>query len=253
MCSWQDGRHGLYPRVPPRTTRPRAGRPRSQTRRQGCRDRRPAPPVGSAAPPGSPSPLRTHRSPGLGDLGQALAEGALVGLPVTPATLLRWHRELVRRRWTYAREPRVQRGLDPALVELILRLARENPRWGYLRICGECAELGIKVSGTSVRNILRRNGLGPAPRRGGTSWAEFLRSQAAGVLACDFFTAETVALTRMYVLFFIELERRLVWLGGVTAHPTGEWVTQQARNLAMELGERVTRLPSSSGTGMPSS
>jgi transposase InsO family protein len=127
-------------------------------------------------------------------------------------------------------------------VELILRLARENPRWGYLRIRGECAKLGIKVSGTSVRNILRRNGLRPAPRRGGPSWAKFLRSQAAGVLACDFFTVETVALTRMYVLFFIELERRLVWLGGVTAHPTGEWVTQQARNLAMELGERTLQV-----------
>ena len=112
---------------------------------------------------------------------------------VTPATLLRWHREFVRRRWTYAREPRVRVGLDPATVELVLRLARENPRWGYLRICGECAKLGIKVSGTSVRNILRRNGLGPAPRRGGPSWAEFLRSQAAGVRACDFFTVETVA------------------------------------------------------------
>ena len=76
-------------------------------------------------------------------------------------------------------------------MELVLRLARENPRWGYLRIRGECAKLGIKVSGTSVRNILRRNGLGPAPRRGGPSWAEFLRSQAAGVLACDFFTVES--------------------------------------------------------------
>jgi transposase InsO family protein len=161
---------------------------------------------------------------------------------VTPATLLRWHRELVRRRWTYTREPRVRRGLDPALVELVSRLARENPRWGYLRICGECAKLGTKVSGTSVRNILRRHGLGPAPRRSGPSWTQFLRSQAAGVLACDFFTVETVGLNRMYVLFFIELERRLVWLGGVTEHPTGEWVTQQARNLAMALGERAGRV-----------
>jgi hypothetical protein len=161
---------------------------------------------------------------------------------VTPATLLRWHRELVRRRWTYAREPRVRRGLDPAVVELVLRLARENPRWGYLRICGECAKLGMKVSATSVRNILRRHGLGPAPRRGGPSWGEFLRCQAAGVLACDFFTVETVALTRMYVLFFIELERRLVWLGGVSPHPTGEWVTQQARNLTMVLGERTAQV-----------
>jgi transposase InsO family protein len=161
---------------------------------------------------------------------------------VTPATLLRWHRELVRRRWTYARKPRVHRGLDPALVELILRLARENPRWGYLRICGEGAKLGMRVSATSVRNILRRHGLGPAPRRGEPTWAEFLRSQAAGVLACDFFTVETVALTRMYVLFFIELERRPVWLGGVSPHPTGEWVTQQARNLTMALAERATRI-----------
>src|SRR6266446_230699 len=161
---------------------------------------------------------------------------------VTPATLLRWHRELVRRRWTYRREPRRRKGLDPALVELVLRLARENPRWGYLRISGECAKLGVKVSGTSVRNILRRHGLGPAPRRSGPTWTEFLRSQAAGVLACDFFTVETVGLTRMYVLFFIELERRLVWLGGVTAQPTGEWVTQQARNLTMALGERATRV-----------
>src|SRR5437899_4635531 len=159
---------------------------------------------------------------------------------VTPATLLRWHRELVRRRWTYARKARVHRRLDPALAELVLRLARENPRWGYLRICGECAKLGVRVSATSVRNILRRHGLGPAPRRGGPSCSEFLRSQATGVLACDFFTVETVALTRMYVLFFIELERRLVWLGGVSAHPTGEWVTQQARNLAMALVETTT-------------
>jgi putative transposase len=124
----------------------------------------------------------------------------------------------------------------------VLRLARENPRWGYLRICGECAKLGMRVSATSVRNILRRHGLGPAPRRGGPSWAEFLRSQAAGVVACDFFTVETVALTRMYVLFFIELERRFVWLGGVTAHPTGKWMTQQARNLAMALGERTAQI-----------
>src|SRR5438309_469090 len=133
-----------------------------------------------------------------------------------------------------------QEGLDQALVELVLRLARENPRWGYLRICGECAKLGMRVSATSVRNILRRNGLGPAPRRSRPTWTQFLRSQAAGVMACDFFTVETVGLTRMYVLFFIELERRLVTLGGVSPHPTGEWVTQRARNLAMALGERTT-------------
>src|SRR2546427_8282218 len=113
---------------------------------------------------------------------------------VTPATLLRWHWEFVRRRWTYPREPRVRRGLDPVLVELVLRLARENPRWGYLRICDECAKLGMRVSATSVRNILRRKGLGPAPRRSGPTWGEFLRSQAPGAMACDFFTVETVGL-----------------------------------------------------------
>src|SRR5207237_8167377 len=147
-----------------------------------------------------------------------------------------------RRRGAYASGPRVRRSLGPAVVELVVRLERASTRWGYLRICGECARLGTKVSATSVRNILRRNGLGPAPRRGGPTWAEFLRSQAAGVLACDFFTVETVGLTRMHVLFFIEFERRVVWLGGVTAHPTGEWVTQQARNLAMALGERTAQI-----------
>ena len=126
-------------------------------------------------------------------------------------------------------------------MELVLRLARENPRWGYLRIGGECAKLGMRVSATSVRNVLDRNGLGPAPRRSGPSWTQFLRSQAAGVLACDFFTVETVGLPRMYVLFFIELERRVVWLGGATAHPTGEWVAQQARNLTTVLAERACR------------
>src|SRR2546426_12248635 len=95
---------------------------------------------------------------------------------VTPATLLRWHRELVQRRWTYPREPRVRKGLDPALVERVLRLARENPRWGYLRICGECAKLGTNVSATSVGNIRQRHGLGPAPRRGGPTSGQALPS-----------------------------------------------------------------------------
>jgi putative transposase len=133
----------------------------------------------------------------LATLARLLPRERWSGFLVTPATLLRWHRELVRRRWTYRREPRVSRGLDPAIVELVLRLARENPRWGYLRICGECAKLGMRVSATSVRNVLHRDGLGPAPRRSGPTWAQFLRSQAAGVLACDFFTVETVGLTRM--------------------------------------------------------
>jgi transposase InsO family protein len=158
---------------------------------------------------------------------------------VRPATLLRWHRELVARRWTYPATGRGKRGLPEATVDLVLRLARENPRWGYLRIVGEMRKLGVAVSATSVRAILRRHDVGPAPRRGGPSWVEFLRAQAAGTLATDFFTVETVGLTRLYVLFFIEVERRRVHLAGITAHPTGAWVTQQARNLLMSLGERT--------------
>jgi putative transposase len=127
------------------------------------------------------------------------------------------------------------------VVELVLRLARENPRWGYVRIVGECRKLGVQVSATSVRTILRRHHLGPAPRAGGPTWTQFLRVQAAGVLACDFLTVETVGLTRLYVLFILEIDRRRVHLAGVTAHPTGAWVAQAACNLLMDIGEHATR------------
>ena len=160
---------------------------------------------------------------------------------VTPATLLRWHRELIARRWTCPPAGREQRGLDEEVVTLVVRLARENPRWGYLRIVGECRNLGVRVSATSVRRILRRYGLGPAPRRGGPSWTQFLRSQAGGLLATDLFTVETVGLTRLYVLFVVEVQRRAVHLVGITAHPTGAWVAQQARNLLMDLEEQGRR------------
>jgi hypothetical protein len=116
---------------------------------------------------------------------------------VTPSTLLRWHRELIVRRWTYPRTGVGRRGLDEEVVGLVVRLARENPRWGYLRIVGQCRNLGVRVSATSVRRILRRHGLGPAPRRGGPTWSEFLRTQASGLLATDFYTVETVGLTRL--------------------------------------------------------
>jgi transposase InsO family protein len=159
---------------------------------------------------------------------------------VTPSTLLRWHRELVRRGWIYPATGR-RRGLDLEVVELVLRLARDNARWGYVRIAGECRKLGVNVSATSVRTILRRHRLGPAPRRGGPTWTEFLRAQAAGMLACDFLTVETIGLTRLYVFFVIELERRRVHLAGVTAHPTGAWVTQAARNLLMDFDQRADR------------
>ena len=160
---------------------------------------------------------------------------------VTPGTLLRWHRELVTRRWTYRHTGRARQGLDPEVVDLVVRMARENPRWGYVRIVGECRKLSVRVSATSVRRILRRHRIGPAPRRGGPSWTAFLRAQAGGMLACEFLTVETVGLTRLYVLLVVELDRRRVRLVGVTAHPTGEWVTQVARNLLMDLGERAGR------------
>jgi putative transposase len=111
---------------------------------------------------------------------------------VTPATLLRWHRELVARRWTFPHTDRGRRALDGPVVELVVRLATENPRWGYLRIVGECRSLGVRVSASSVRRILRRHRLDPAPRRGGPSWTQFLRAQAGGLLATDFFTVDTV-------------------------------------------------------------
>ena len=150
--------------------------------------------------------------------------------------ILRWHRALVRRHWTYPH--RVGRpSLPDETVELILRLARENPRWGYLRIVGELRKLGVNVSKASVASVLRRHGLGPAPRRVGPSWSEFLRAQAKNLLATDFFTVDTVLLRRYYVLFVIELERRVVHLLGVTANPNGLWVTQVARNFAAELEE----------------
>jgi putative transposase len=160
---------------------------------------------------------------------------------VTPSTLLRWHRELIRRRWTYPTKNRIRRTLDPEVVDLVLRLARENPRWGCLRVVGECRKLGVRVSATSVRTILRRHHLGPAPRRSGPTWTQFLRAQATGTLACDFLTIETIGLTRLYILFVIELHHRRVHLAGITAHPTGSWVTQAARNLLMDIDERALR------------
>jgi len=161
---------------------------------------------------------------------------------VTPATLLRWHRELIARRWTYATTGRDRRGLDEEVVALVVRVAQANPRWGYLRLVGECRNLGVRLSATSVRRILRRHRVGPAPRRGGPTWPQFLRTQARSLLATDFFTVETVGLTRLYVLFVVEVQRRCVHLVGITAHPTGAWVAQQARNLLMDLEEQGHRL-----------
>jgi putative transposase len=122
--------------------------------------------------------------------------------------------------------------MDDRVRQLVLRFARENPRWGYPRIAGELLKLGLRVSPSTVRRMLLAAGLRPAPRRSGLTWREFLCQQAASMLACDFFTIETISLRRFYVLFFIELESRRVHLGGCTTNPTGAWVTQQARNLS---------------------
>ena len=154
---------------------------------------------------------------------------------VTPQTLLRWHCELVRRKWTYRRKSVSGRPpIDADLTDLVIRMGRENPRWGCVRIQGELHKLGIRIGATTIRSILRRAGIGPAPRRHGPTWTEFLRSQAEGIWACDFFTVETAWLRTLYVLFFIELGSRRVHLAGVTAHPDSGWVTQQARNLATD-------------------
>src|SRR6266498_4029837 len=158
---------------------------------------------------------------------------------VTPQTLLRWHRTLVRRKWTFQKARKPGRPpIDPQTAALILRMARENARWGCVRICGELRKLGIRVGATTIRTLLRRHGLGPAPRRTGPSWTQFLRAQAEGIVACDLFTVETIRLRTLFVLFFIHLSSRRVVLAGVTPNPDSAWVTQQARNVAMDLDDQ---------------
>src|SRR5215218_4001242 len=174
----------------------------------------------------------------LAALARALPRSAWTSLSVSPTTLLRWHRQLVRRRWTYPHRRPGRPALDRRLQALVLRLARENPAWGYRRIVGELQSLGISVSATSVRTILARHGLPPAPQRDELSWRGFLRQQAATTLACDFFTVETAWLKRIYALFFISLESRRIEFVACTPNPTGAWVTQQARNLRMTLDDR---------------
>jgi putative transposase len=147
---------------------------------------------------------------------------------------------MVRRHWTYPTRPRGRPPIPDQLQSLIVRLATENPRWGYQRIRGELLRLGCRVSASSIARVLRANGLQPAPRPASTTWRSFLRRQAAGIVACDFLTVDTVFLQRLYVLFFIQLHNRRVHLAGVTANPTGAWVAQQARNLLATLEDDGT-------------
>jgi putative transposase len=159
--------------------------------------------------------------------------------PVTPATLLAWHRRLAARKYDTSKRRQPGRPATVrSIARLAVRLAKENPLSGYRRVHGELTKLGVKVAPSTVYEILRSSGIDPVPRRSGPTWRQFLHAQAVGIVAVDFLHVDTVLLDRLYVLIFIEHGTRRMHLCGVTAHPTGDWTVQQARNLAMSLGQR---------------
>lgn len=182
---------------------------------------------------------RPHDKMLLASLARLLPRDRWRCLLVRPETVLRWHRQLVTgraRRWGRKSPGRPPTPKD--LRDLVIRLARENARWGYLRIRGELLKLGHDLPATTIRDILRRAGIDPAPRRDGPSWAQFLSQQATSIVAADFFTVYSLWGQVLYVLFFIELSTRKVHVAGCTANPDGAWVTQQARNLFFHLEQR---------------
>ena len=175
-------------------------------------------------------------------LSRRVSRAAWVGMLVQPETVLGWHRELVRRKWAaFGRRRSPGRpGLDPELQSMILRMARDNPKWGCVRIRGELLKLGQTVSATAIRKLLRRNRVGPAPLRSRLSWKAFLRAQASAIVLSDFLSVDTVMLRRLYVLLYMELAtRRVIWFA-VTDQPNAEWVSQQSRNLCWKLAESGT-------------
>jgi transposase InsO family protein len=172
-------------------------------------------------------------------LSQLVNRATLVGMLVQPETVLGWHRGLVRRRWAaFGRRRGPGRpGLDPEIQTLILQMAKDNPRWGCVRVRGELLKLGQVVSATAIRSLLRRNRIGPAPLRSGQTWKAFLRAQASAIVLTDFFSVDIVFLKRLYVLLYMELAtRRVIWFA-VTDRPDAAWVTQQARNVRWELNQ----------------
>ena len=162
--------------------------------------------------------------------------------PVAPATVLAWHRRLVSGKYTPARRAPGRPCTTAAVKALILRMVRENPLWGHRRIAGDLLKLGHRIAPSTVWRILKAAGIDPAPRRSGPTWKQFLIAQARTVIATDFFHVDTVLLKRLYVLVFIEHHTRRLHIAGITAHPDGVWTVQQARNLAMAMGERLEAL-----------
>ena len=160
---------------------------------------------------------------------------------VTPATLLAWHRRLVARKWDYASRRRPGRPSTAAAIrKLVIRIATDNPAWGHRRVQGELVKLGYPIAASTVWQILHDAGIGPAPRRTGPTWRQFLTAQARGILAIDFVHVDTVLLRRLYALIVIEHGTRRAHLAGITASPDGAWTTQAARNFLMDLGQRAT-------------